>query len=241
MRLAIISDIHANLDAFEQVLVDIDGSDIDQIVSLGDNIGYGPEPNQVIEKVQARNIPSVLGNHELALINPEYLNWFNPIARESLLKTFKLLSSRSLSYIYKQKTYLISHGCRFVHGFPPDSALIYLFQVSDFRKNQILQQMNETICFTGHTHNLEMVGFDGKHTECKPLNQGLTGLSKEKKYILNIGSVGQPRDGDNRAKYVIWDSARNTIEARFIPYDIASVVEKIRAAGLPEEHALRLW
>jgi predicted phosphodiesterase len=241
MRLTIVSDIHGNLDAFEQVLADIDRSNVDDIINLGDNIGYGPEPDQVIKRVQARHISSVIGNHELAVMEPKYLKWFNPVAHESLLKTIKLLSDQSIQYISKQDSHRIAHGCRFVHGFPPDSALIYMFQVSDHRKKQILEKINERICFIGHTHILEMISYDGNTIEYKPLNKEVACLSKEKKYILNIGSVGQPRDGDNRAKYAIWDSAQDTVEVRFIAYDIASVVEKIIAAGLPEAHARRLW
>jgi predicted phosphodiesterase len=240
MRLAIISDIHGNLEAFEQVLVDIDRSNIDETISLGDNIGYGPDPDAVIKKIQARNIPSVLGNHELAFNEPKYLSWFNPTARESLLKTFTLLSDPSKKYISRQSFFMSLHGCRFVHGFPPDSALIYMFQVPDSRKKTILEQMKETICFVGHTHVLEMIGYEDKHLQYEPLTPGVNALSNRKKYILNIGSVGQPRDGDNRAKYVIWDSRHPSIELRFISYDIEAVVAKIRAAGLPEEHALRL-
>jgi predicted phosphodiesterase len=241
MRLAIISDIHGNLEAFEQVLADIDRSHVDETISLGDNIGYGPEPDAVIKKIQARNIPSVLGNHELAFNEPKYLGWFNPTARESLLKTFTLLSESSKNYISSQNLFLSLHGCRFVHGFPPDSVLIYMFQVPDSRKKTILEQMEETICFVGHTHVVEMIGYENQQLQYEPLTSGVNGLSAGKKYIVNIGSVGQPRDGDNRAKYVIWDSEHHSIELRFIPYDIETVVAKIRAAGLPEEHARRLW
>jgi predicted phosphodiesterase len=241
MRLAIISDIHGNLEAFEQVLADIDRSHVDETISLGDNIGYGPEPDAVIKKIQAHNILSVLGNHELAFNEPKYLSWFNPTARQSLLKTFTLLSEPSKNYISDQSLFLSLHGCRFVHGFPPDSALIYMFQVPDPRKKAILEQIEETICFVGHTHMLEMIGYEEQHLQHEPFTRGVNGLSVGKKYIINIGSVGQPRDGDNRAKYAIWDSRYHSIELRFIPYDIAAVVAKIRAAGLPEEHALRLW
>ena len=241
MRLAIVSDIHGNMDAFEQVLADITRSDVDDIISLGDNIGYGPEPDLVVKTVQARNIPSVVGNHELAVARPKYLDWFNPVARESLEKTIKLLSDLSIRYILKQNTHMVSFGCRFVHGFPPASALLYMFQVSDHRKKQIFDKLDERICFIGHTHTLEMISYDGNRIKYHPLLKGINHLSKDQKYIFNIGSVGQPRDGDNRAKYVIWDSSRDTIEVKYIPYDIATTVEKIRAAGLPDEHARRLW
>jgi diadenosine tetraphosphatase ApaH/serine/threonine PP2A family protein phosphatase len=116
-----------------------------------------------------------------------------------------------------------------------------MFQVSDNRKKQIFDQLDERICFIGHTHILEMISYDGNTVKYNPLKKGIQRLSRDQKYILNIGSVGQPRDGDNRAKYIIWDSSQDSIEVKYIPYDIATTVEKIRAAGLPDEHARRLW
>ena len=241
MKLAVVSDIHGNFDAFRQVLNDIDRSGIDEIVSLGDNVGYGPEPDLVIEQIRARQIPSVQGNHELALKEPEYLNWFNPSARKSLIKTRALLSDESLRFISSLQPYLIIHDCRFVHGFPPDSPLIYMFQPSDRSKIKVFENSAERLCFIGHTHSLELLSYDGRKLEYQDLPKGLTSLEREKKYIINIGSVGQPRDSSNEAKYAVWDSANDTIEIRFVPYDIASVVKKIKEAGLPEEHAERLW
>ena len=241
MRLAVISDIHGNFDAFQQVLADIDKSGIDEVISLGDNVGYGPEPDLVIQQIRARQIPSVQGNHELALNDPEYLNWFNPSARKSLVKTRSLLSDESLRYISKLQPFLTSHDCRFVHGFPPDSPLMYMFQASEQNKIEVFEKSPERLCFIGHTHTLELIGYDGQQLEYHDLPQGLTGLVREKKYIINVGSVGQPRDAGNDAKYAIWDSVDDAIDIRFIPYDIASVVKKIQDAGLPEEHANRLW
>ena len=241
MRIAIVSDIHGNLEAFNQVLADIDCSNVDEIICLGDNIGYGPDPDQVIERVQAHQIPSVIGNHELAVTHPKYLKWFNPVVRKSLQQSFPLLTDQSLEYISKQKPYLVSHGCRYVHGFPPDSALIYMFQISDHRSQGVFEKMEENICFVGHTHMLEMISYSGQTVKSSLLNEGINRLEKETKYILNVGSVGQPRDGDNRAKYAIWDSSQHTLEIRFLAYDIGAVVDKMKKAGLPEEHARRLW
>ena len=241
MRIAIISDIHGNLDAFNQVLADIDRSDVNEIICLGDNIGYGPEPDQVIKMIEARQISSVIGNHELAVVQPKFLKWFNPVARESLKKSLLLLSDQSLSFISKQKSHFIFHGCRFVHGFPPVSALIYMFQVSEHRKRLALKNMKEDICFVGHTHILEMISYSGLSCDTSALPEGITRLEKEQKYIFNIGSVGQPRDGDNRAKYAIWDISGRTLEIRSVPYDIGAVVDKMKKAGLPEQHARRLW
>jgi len=105
----------------------------------------------------------------------------------------------------------------------------------------VFNQMSEWICFVGHTHDLQIIGFDGRTLTHERLNEGITSLNTDTQYIINIGSVGQPRDGDNKAKYVIWDNSNNYINVRFIPYDIAIVVNKIITAGLPKIHALRLW
>lgn len=241
MRLAVFSDTHGNFDALEQVIKDIDRSAVDEVISLGDNIGYGPEPDRVIKKLKALNIPSVLGNHELAIKDEEYLYWFNPAARKSLIKTRKLLSKTSVRHISEFEPVMTSHGCRFVHGFPPDSSMIYMFQVSEGRKQEVFEEMTERLCFIGHTHTLDIIGYTGEEIQYEDLPEGVFQLDPEKKYIINIGSVGQPRDSSNNAKYVIWDSAQDSLDVRFLSYDIASVVKKIKAAGLPQEHADRLW
>lgn len=242
MRVAIISDIHGNLDAFGQVLNDIDTSGIDAVVCLGDNVGYGPEPEQVIRQVRARKIPCVMGNHERAVSDRAHLNWFNPSARISLQKTITMLSEESINYINGMKSSLVVYQSRFVHGFPPDSTDIYLFQVPNHTLNQTFKEMKERLCFVGHTHELKLIGFDGKVSQRIPLKKEIvTHLDNDRKYIINVGSVGQPRDGNNNAKYVIWNTSEDSLEVRFVPYDIAAVVGKILAAGLPKVHADRLW
>lgn len=240
MRLAVISDIHANLEAFEQVLIDIDKSNIDSTVCLGDNIGYGPDPEQVVSMIKNHNIPSVMGNHELALLEPSYLSLFNPLARKSLLKTMDLLSEETIHFISGLKPFLIRYECRFVHGFPPDSATLYLFQIPEDELLLTFKRMEEKICFLGHTHRLEIIDFNGQIVSRVPLTKNIIRLDRERQYIVNIGSVGQPRDGNNCAKYVIWDSSEYNIEIKFIPYNIVSVVDKILSSGFPIEHAIRL-
>jgi predicted phosphodiesterase len=242
MKIAIISDIHGNLDAFGQVLNDIDTSGIDAVVCLGDNVGYGPEPDQVVRQVINRNIPCVMGNHERAVSDSAHLDWFNSVARKSLQKTMTMLSEESINYIRGMKSSLVMYKSRFVHGFPPDSTDIYLFQVPAHTLNQTLKNMKERLCFVGHTHELKLIDFDGKESQRIPLKQGIVKkLHNDRKYIINVGSVGQPRDGNNNAKYVIWNTSEDSLEVRFVPYDIAAVVEKIIAAGLPKVHADRLW
>jgi predicted phosphodiesterase len=241
VKIAIISDIHANMEAFEQVSADIARSQVDDIISLGDHIGYGPQPEEVIKCIRRRKITALQGNHELALVEPTYLDWFNHAARKSLNMTRKLLSPQSINFIGNLKTHWSAYGCRFVHGFPPDSVLTYLFQLSDETKMQALERLKEKRCFIGHTHTLDIVSLGRQGLESGKLKEGLNKLDSRRKYVICAGSVGQPRDGNNKAKYLIWDSTEDTVDVRCVAYDIAAVVEKMMAAGLPQKHALRLW
>jgi diadenosine tetraphosphatase ApaH/serine/threonine PP2A family protein phosphatase len=182
-----------------------------------------------------------MGNHELGLMNKSYLGWFNQPTRRSLLLTQELLSSDTLEFIKGFKSALVFHGCRLVHGFPPESVTTYLVDVSQSEFVWAFSDMQERMCFVGHTHVPEIVGFDGDKVSRGPLHQGLRSLEDGTKYIINVGSVGQPRDGNNRAKYVIWDSSRQTVDLRYVAYDIATTVKKILALGFPEFNAQRLW
>ncbi|MGD9235323.1 MAG: metallophosphoesterase family protein [Desulfobacterales bacterium] len=241
MKIAIISDIHGNMEAFEQVSADIARSRVDDIISLGDHIGYGPQPEEVINRIRRHNITALQGNHELALVEPTYLDWFNQAARKSLNITRTLLSPQSLHFIANLKTHRSAHGCRFVHGFPPDSVLTYLFQLSDETKIQALERLSEKRCFIGHTHTLDIVSLGRQGLQSNKLKEGLNKLDSRRKYIISAGSVGQPRDGNNKAKYLIWDSTDDTVDVKFVAYDIAAVVEKMMAVGMPQKHAQRLW
>jgi predicted phosphodiesterase len=240
MRIAIISDIHGNMDAFNAVLDDIDNLGISTIFSLGDNIGYGPEPEQVVSRLIKRRIPSVIGNHELAVVDPKNLTWFNPTASESLVLTLAMLADASITHIRAMKTFMTAHGCRFVHGFPPSSVKIYSFQVTGLSLLNLITKMEPRMCFIGHTHELECIEYDGSAVRRSALTRGIHPLKPKYRYIINVGSVGQPRDGDKSAKYVILDFSAQTIESRFVPYDTHAVVEKILKAGLPESLAMRL-
>ena len=241
MRLAIISDIHGNLEAFRQVLEDMDRSAVDDAVCLGDNIGYGPDPEEVVRLLRSRNIPSVMGNHELAAVDKVCLMKMNPSARRSLSLTKELISKETLDYIKGLKPSMVFHGSLCVHGYPPDSVTTYLFQVPATELKQSFLSMKERICFVGHTHDLKIIAFDGEKVTWNSLGQGVVRLHKDLQYMVNVGSIGQPRDGNNHAKYVIWDPTSRTIEVRFIPYDIGATAEKILTLGFPEFNARRLW
>lgn len=240
MKIALVSDIHANMDAFEAVLADIDRTGAGAVFSLGDNIGYGAEPERVVRALQERDIASVAGNHELAARRPDFLDWFNPAARQSLSMTFQMLSASSLDWISGMPMHRQVADGRLVHGFPPDSPTLYLFQMSAAQKANALQQLPERVCFVGHTHVLELIGHDAGTLTDVCFDAGLNRLDPAFKYFANIGSVGQPRDGDPRAKYVVWDPATHTLEIRCVAYDTQAAAAKIIAAGMPAKHARRL-
>lgn len=240
MRLGVISDIHANLEALEAVLADLEGR-ADEVVSLGDNIGYGPDPERVVKTLESRSIASVTGNHELGLARGDILARFNPSARRSLEITRDHLSLESLSGLTNLPRFIVIEGCRFVHGAPPDSCTRYLFELSEAQLRTSLESIVEGVCFVGHTHDLEVVSLHGERVHREKLSRGVIRLSEESRFIVNVGSVGQPRDGDNRAKYVLYDTGERTLEVRFVDYDIATTVEKILRMGLPKVNAHRLW
>lgn len=240
MKTAVISDIHGNLEAFREVLDDIGQTEADAVVSLGDNVGYGPDPEAVIQLIRSRNIPSIMGNHELAIVLPERRRWFNESARMSLAVTEKLLTEETKEWIDRLETTLVFRNCLFVHGCPPASVTAYLFEMKDSRLKSILDRLDQRICFVGHTHTLDLVSLTGGEIVRSELQKGKISLARGDKYIINVGSVGQPRDEDKNAKYVIWDDSEETVEVRFIPYNAAKTAEKIIALGFPKINATRL-
>jgi predicted phosphodiesterase len=241
VRLAVISDIHGNLEAFTEVLRDADSGHIDLILCLGDCVGYGPEPEGVIRLIREREIPCVMGNHELGIVDPDFINWFNPVARRSLWLTSRLISPDTLRYLRKLNASMVEGGCLCVHGAPPSSMTTYLYELNQSQLLHVFTVVKEKVCFVGHTHELKILQISDDGVIGATLFQGVAQMADDKHYIINVGSVGQPRDGNNNAKYVIWDTAAHTLEVRFVPYDIAATVEKILRLGLPSVNARRLW
>ncbi|MGE4553734.1 MAG: metallophosphoesterase [Desulfovibrionaceae bacterium] len=244
-RLAVLSDIHANYEALSCVLSDIADLDIGDIVCLGDTIGYGPEPERCARIVLDRHIPSCLGNHERGLKNRRARAWFNPQARAALDRTRELLTEPTIDQLCALPEYLALGGVRYVHGCPPHSVSDYLFTMDDDELLHRFDQYPEAVCFAGHTHELGLYSLGGVDPHPRivrsPLPQGPTTLDPARRHIVNIGSVGQPRDGDNHAKYCVFTPSTHTVEIRFVPYDIATTAAKILQAGLPRAYADRLW
>lgn len=241
MRIAILSDIHANLEALQAVIDDLNRTKPDTVICLGDMIGYGPEPEEVIRLIQHKGYISILGNHEAAITEPKIRKWLNFQARENSIQTQKLLSHDSLDFCINLPKFLNLSDALFVHGFPPDSVLGYVNRKSDKQITALFNRAARALYFVGHTHNLLAVSWDGTHLERAPLTEGKTSLQHGIKYIINVGSVGQPRDGNNRAKYILWHTESHCIESVQIPYDFKTTSRKIKERGFPEAYGLRLW
>ncbi len=240
MKIAVISDIHGNAEAFSAVLEHMEKQGVDRVISLGDNIGYGPDSEKVMGMVRAEGIHSVLGNHELVVKDPSSIRWFNPQSRIAVEIAVSSLSMDSISHIRNMETSLVWEGARFVHGFPPDSVKFYVYQASDKKMARTFEGMAEGVCFVGHTHDLGLHSMENGEAVETPLERGVVFLDPERKYIVNAGSVGQPRDGDNRAKYIIWEKEKNRLTVESVSYNFRETVRKIRKSGIPDAYADRL-
>ncbi|GAB6191268.1 metallophosphoesterase family protein [Desulfocastanea catecholica] len=240
MKIAVLADIHGNLEAFEAVRGDLEAQGAQRGICLGDNIGYGPDPEAVICRMRQLGYQSVLGNHEFALFDPRGRRWLNFQAAENNIETEKLLSGESKDYCRSLPTHLLVANAHFVHGCPPDSVFRYLDRQSDEKIAALFASAQASLFFVGHTHRLQLVtGHDGVVSR-RALGRETVVLLPDKKYIINCGSVGQPRDGDKRAKYILWDSEKWLFEVRFVEYDNEKTMQKIRDLGFPDIYALRL-
>lgn len=238
MKRALISDIHGNLEALEAVLADIDDVSVDEIYCLGDVIGYGPNPCECLDLVMRRCAATILGNHDqAALFDPD---GFNPMALQAIYWTRDQLDSGpgagSQAVINRRWDFLgelprlIDEGeFKFVHGSPRDPTNEYVFPeyVFDQRKMEILFGKVKNYCFMGHTH-LPGVFTTGCEFISPDEFDYVYQLGPEK-VMVNVGSVGQPRDDDNRSCYLILDTDAKTLTFRRVPYDIDKTANKIYA------------
>jgi diadenosine tetraphosphatase ApaH/serine/threonine PP2A family protein phosphatase len=239
MLVAILSDIHGNIEALEAVWQDMASFPVAQVVSLGDVVGYGPNPEEAVLSVREHDVLCCMGNHELGIVNASERDWFNSTAQKGLGLTTNLLSPESLRYMASLPRFMCLAGARFVHGFPPDSVTTYLFQIDDDQLTAWFVQ-GEALTFVGHTHELGLTSWDGSGLVRRKLARERFMLDGNP-CIVNAGSVGQPRDGNNNAKYLLWNTQTGLIEVRFVLYDIERTVAKIRERGFPEYYATRLW
>jgi len=237
MKLAIISDIHANYEALDAVLQDAESEGVDQILCLGDIVGYGPDPSRCVTRIQELGCPVIRGNHDHDAANDRVLSNLNDTARESLEWTREQLSAAqrqwlgNLPFSRRVGRFMITHSS-------PDhpEAWHYIRDVEAAKRCMLSQ--NVSLCFIGHTHNPGI--FEEKGGFTQQMGKKSHRLDDEAKTLVNVGSVGQPRDGDSRACYAIFDRVSRYIEYKRVEYQVSVTQERLRESGLPEELAIRL-
>lgn len=232
MRLALISDIHANLDALETVLEHIDSQKIDVIHCLGDVIGYGPEPAACIEKIDSTCKVKLLGNHEYVALGLLKKDNMNPSAKSSAEWTQSQLGDREISFMADYDLQTEEESCQLVHSSPfePDK---WHYLLSMHEAKRALESLDQSVCFFGHTHIPMVFSVETDGTIRQRSGMDFK-IDPNKKYLINVGSVGQPRDDDPRACYVIFDTSENSATFNRIEYDVKKAQSKMIAAELPE-------
>ena len=237
MKLAILSDIHGNFDALTAVASELKE---EVVVVLGDVVGYGAQPEECVRWVMKRKAQVVMGNHEACLLGILPLSWFNPRAQEAVLWTKKHLSPQSFLFLQSWPATLDEYGILWVHGSPRKPLEEYITATSLARF--LFEHFSFWISFFGHTHVAEgYIYGEGKVERISFSEGGEITLSPEKRYLLNCGSVGQPRDGNPRASFGIYDLEGRRLTVRRVEYHVEEAARKILEAGLPEALAYRLW
>ncbi len=236
MRFAVFGDIHANLEALQAVLADAEAQSCTHHVCLGDVVGYNANPHECLQIVRELGCAVVKGNHDEQASIIDDLTGFNPLAEEAINWTRQQLTDedkrwlRDLRLVRQVRDFTVVHATL-------DSPHEWAYVFNQLDASGSFNYQHTALCFYGHTHSPRAYVRDGSVKsvpfETLPIEQG-------KKYFINVGSVGQPRDGDWHASYAIYDTEKKTVELRRIEYDIYLAQDKIVEAGLPQRLADRL-
>ncbi|HYM51623.1 MAG TPA: metallophosphoesterase family protein [Candidatus Limnocylindrales bacterium] len=230
-----LSDIHANLEALDAVLAAL--PPVDQVLVLGDIVGYGPDPNGVIDRLREVPARAVRGNHDQATLTPQILEWFNPDAAAALRWTRQVLTPRSQRYLAGLPTLGRLGVHRFVHG-SPRKPYIFEYILEAEQALEHLERLGDRLCFFGHTHLPRIFTRDGEQTP--PIEAEPGWIELPARALVNPGSVGQPRDGHPESAFAVVDMERPAVRFHRVPYDVARTQARILEAGLPEVEAARL-
>lgn len=248
MRFALFSDIHSNLEAIEAVLEAFEEEDADRYICLGDIVGYGADPGECINTVKGLNAEIIAGNHDHAAAGKTDIRYFNPYAQAAVVWTSGQLTADEKDFLGRLELVEKFTDFTAVHGtlYEPEK-WYYVLSTEDAREN--FRYLENKILFIGHSH-IPVVfkrGIHGKQADGGKVISGHRCISdekiiieKDKQYIINIGSVGQPRDGDPRACFALYDDEKNIVQIRRIDYDVSTASSKILDAGLPEMLAYRI-
>lgn len=233
MQYAIVSDIHSNLQAWNATLLDIRSLGIEEIICLGDLVGYGPDPVAVLKSVHANVHHIVLGNHDAVICNKMNASHFNDGAQEIIHWTMGQLGRNAIKFLKDLPLSLVGDGFRCAHGDLANPAMFdYILDPQDALPSW--NTVEDQLLFVGHTHHpaIFLLGDSGTPHVVEPQDFA---MEEGKRFIVNAGSIGQPRNGDTRACYVIFDTTQRSIHWRQIPFDIDAYGQALRRAGIPAE------
>lgn len=231
MYYAILSDIHSNLEALETVLKALKNKKPDQIISPGDIVGYGADPCECLDLVLERFTSVVMGNHDEAVENNLLRSHFNDYAREAIIWTEGVLKEHQKKKIREWTRMVIDseNGVTLVHG-SPDEVEKHKYLLTSWDTRASFEAFQTPVCFIGHTHVPSLFSSSGQACYLKA---GHHQLDRRERYILNPGSVGQPRDQNTETSFALFDSQKFEFEVVRLPYDNWKAAEKIKRVGLP--------
>jgi diadenosine tetraphosphatase ApaH/serine/threonine PP2A family protein phosphatase len=240
VRYAVLSDVHGNLEALETVLAAIRRHRPDALLCLGDTVGYGPNPNECAERIRALGGPVIAGNHDLAAAGVLDISMFTPLARAAIEWTIEVLSGETRRWLASLPDRLEDPAFLAVHGSPRDPIEEYILDLPT--SLAVFSEHAFPLCLVGHSHipGAFILEADGTlSARFLPVGERVR-LTRSSRYIINVGSVGQPRDGDPRACWLLLDTAARTVMLKRLAYPFTITQEKMTARGLPEPLAQRL-
>ena len=238
MRIAIISDIHANLEALTAVLESMENERVASVYCLGDCVGYGPDPDTCVDLLREKTEAIVMGNHDYAAVGLANTDYFNPVARQAIEWTRAQLKKENLNFL-KTLPFTLEVGDILLTHASPKNPSVWDYVLSQQEALRQFKAFRQQICFIGHSHVPIVFNPSTYYTLNNTSTEQIV-LEKGEQYIINVGSVGQPRDGDPRSCYVIYDMEKQTIDYMRIAYDVEKTSEKILKHGLPEFLAKRI-
>jgi diadenosine tetraphosphatase ApaH/serine/threonine PP2A family protein phosphatase len=240
VRVAVISDVHANLYALEAVLGEIDREPPDAVWCLGDTVGYGPRPNECCDLVRERADRVLIGNHDLVALGSAdvALDEFNPEAAAASIWTSEQLSEQSRSFLEDLEPTAEIDGVQLFHGSPRDPVWEYV--LTEEVAVESLTMTTAPLVLVGHTHVATALVLDGDKLQGGVAPEGFEASLEQGRWLLNPGSVGQPRDGNPDAAFLELDLAAKRARFRRVPYPVGRTQEEIRERGLPDPLAERL-
>ncbi len=240
MRHAIVADIHSNLTAFQAVLADLENNGgAEDIWCLGDVVGYGPEPKECIELLRQYRHLCIAGNHDWAAVGKIDIAYFNPEASQAVRWTAEQLSPEDVDYLQNLPLTIKQGDFTLAHGSPREPIWEYVLSVQTANIN--FNYFDTKFCFVGHSHVPLIFDLDQNGDSLIHQLPGELSLKQEeKRLIINCGGVGQPRDGDPRASYAIFDDEQGIIYHYRTDYDISTTQQKMQRAGLPSRLIDRL-